>query len=80
MVFATWLVGYSIGQILIFTVRMNEVLFMGLKQAQLTAIVVLLACIPLVWILQGRAAGQTATVDAGESADEAPKTIGKDLG
>jgi len=80
MVFATWLVGYSVGQILIFAVRMNEVLFMGLKQAQLTAIVVLLACIPLVWILQGRAAGQAATVDAGESADEAPKTIGKDLG
>ncbi len=60
MVFATWLVGYSVGQILIFTVRMNEVLFLGLKQAQLTAIAVILACIPLVWILQGRAASAAA--------------------
>lgn len=54
MLFVTWLVVYSLGQILIFTQRMNEVLFYGLKQAQLTAIVVIIACIPIAWFLLGR--------------------------
>ena len=54
LLFATWLVIYSVGQIAIFTQRMNEVLFFGLKQAQLTAIVVIVACIPLVWYVLGR--------------------------
>lgn len=54
LLFATWIVLYSVGQILIFTQRLNEVLYFGLKQAQLTAIVVIIACIPLVWYLLGR--------------------------
>ena len=54
LLFATWLIGYSLGQLLIFFVRDNVVLLLGLKQAQLTAIVVLLACIPLVWYLRTR--------------------------
>jgi phosphatidylglycerol---prolipoprotein diacylglyceryl transferase len=54
LLFATWLAGYSLGQFLIFFVRDNVVLFFGLKQAQLTAIVVLLLCIPLVLYLRSR--------------------------
>lgn len=54
LLFATWLVGYSLGQFLIFFVRDNTVLYFGLKQAQLTASVVLLACVPLVWYLRWR--------------------------
>lgn len=61
MLFATWLVGYSLGQILIFFVRDNVVLFLGLKQAQLTAIVVLLFCIPLVWYIRSRERGEADT-------------------
>ena len=66
MLFATWLVGYSIGQFLIFFVRDNVVLYFGLKQAQLTAIVVLLLCVPLVLYLRSRSAdrGQPAESDS----------------
>jgi phosphatidylglycerol---prolipoprotein diacylglyceryl transferase len=66
-VFTTWLVTYSVGQILIFTTRMNDVVLMGLKQAQVTAIVVIIACIPLMWFLQGRE--PAAAVDAPNDAD-----------
>lgn len=66
MLFATWLVGYSLGQIAIFTARMNEVVFLGLKQAQITAIVVLLACVPLVWYLSGRDATYEDVADESE--------------
>jgi phosphatidylglycerol---prolipoprotein diacylglyceryl transferase len=54
MLFAIWLIGYSVGQFLIFFVRDNVVLFYGLKQAQLTALVVLVACVPLVLYLRSR--------------------------
>lgn len=79
-VFTTWLVTYSIGQILVFTTRMNEVVFMGLKQAQVTAIVVIIATIPLMWYLQGRepvtALGKTNSDEAApDGADEAAENF-----
>lgn len=52
--FLTWLVLYSISQIIIFTQRMNVILYFGLKQAQLTAIVVLIACIPFYLFIRSR--------------------------
>jgi phosphatidylglycerol:prolipoprotein diacylglycerol transferase len=66
--FATWLVTYSVGQILIFTQRMNDVVFMGLKQAQVTALVVIVLCIPLMWYLQGR---ESTPAGRGEDTEEA---------
>jgi phosphatidylglycerol:prolipoprotein diacylglycerol transferase len=68
LLFVIWLILYSLGQIVIFTQRMNEVLFLGLKQAQLTAIVVIVACIPLLWYLLGREPddGETEQIDEPE--------------
>ena len=62
--FIFWLIAYSCGQILIFTQRMNEVIFLGLKQAQLTAIVVIIACIPVAWYLSRRASRNLAAQPA----------------
>jgi phosphatidylglycerol---prolipoprotein diacylglyceryl transferase len=72
--FTFWLVGYSIGQIVLFTMRANDVLFLGLKQAQITAIVVILACIPLAWYLSRRATPEPVAetpVEPEESGDDA---------
>ena len=66
LLFATWLVIYSAGQFLLFFVRDNVVLYYGLKQAQLTAIAVVVACIPLVWYLLGRGSGVEKPEVAGE--------------
>ncbi len=50
MVFFIYIFSYSLSQILVFFVRDNEVIFAGLKQAQLTAIGVIIAAIILfVW-------------------------------
>ena len=48
--FALWLVLYSVGQFLLFFDRANVVVALGLKQAQLTALVVLAVTIPA-WLL-----------------------------
>jgi len=71
--FVFWLVGYSLGQLLLFTVRANEELFLGLKQAQLTAIVVIIACIPLAWYLSRRRNPEPAAmpVEPAERGDDA---------
>jgi phosphatidylglycerol:prolipoprotein diacylglycerol transferase len=45
--FALWLVAYSAGQFLLFFGRANAVVLLGLKQAQLTAIVVTAITIPV---------------------------------
>jgi len=37
MLFLTYIIGYSVGQIIVFFWRDNEIVFWGLKQAQLTA-------------------------------------------
>jgi phosphatidylglycerol:prolipoprotein diacylglycerol transferase len=49
--FALWLVLYSIGQFVLFFERANIVVLLGLKQAQLTAIVVVAVTVPayLTW-------------------------------
>jgi phosphatidylglycerol:prolipoprotein diacylglycerol transferase len=45
--FVVWLVLYSVGQFVLFFGRANVVVALGLKQAQLTAIAVVLLAIPL---------------------------------
>jgi len=49
--FVVWIVAYSVGQFLLFFARANTVILLGLKQAQLTAIVVVLVSVPawLIW-------------------------------
>jgi len=44
--FVLWAVVYSVGQFLLFFARDNSVVLLGLKQAQLTAIVVVLLAVP----------------------------------
>jgi phosphatidylglycerol:prolipoprotein diacylglycerol transferase len=48
--FVFWLVAYSAGQFLLFFGRANVVVLLGLKQAQLTAIVVIAVTLPVYWI------------------------------
>ena len=45
VLFFTYIIGYSVSQIIVFTWRDNEVIFLGLKQAQLTAIIVIIATV-----------------------------------
>ena len=49
--FTVWLVLYSVGQFFLFFGRANSVVLLGLKQAQLTAIVTVLLAVPayLLW-------------------------------
>lgn len=66
--FALWLVVYSIGQFLLFFDRANIVVLAGLKQAQITAIVVVAVAIPayLIWrriYLSGRSTNREAGQD-----------------
>ncbi len=63
MLFATYLIIYSIGQFAIFFLRDNEVLFWGLKNAQLTALVVLAVAAPLWWWLRGRGESEMAPAE-----------------
>lgn len=51
--FLVWLVAYSVGQFFLFFTRANTVVLFGLKQAQLTAIVVIAIAIP-VWLILSR--------------------------
>lgn len=48
--FALWLVVYSVGQFFLFFSRSNAIVWAGLKQAQITSVVVILATI-VVWLL-----------------------------
>jgi prolipoprotein diacylglyceryltransferase len=60
--FFTYIIGYSVSQIIVFTWRDNEVIFLGLKQAQLTAIAVIIAAVGVfltVFFRQRRSAGKT---------------------
>ena len=53
--FFTYIFGYSLSQIIVFVWRDNEVLLFGLKQAQLTAIgVILAAALVFAWFLKRR--------------------------
>ena len=51
--FTLWAVLYSVGQFLLFFARANSVVLLGLKQAQLTAIVVVVVTVPI-WLLWRR--------------------------
>ena len=53
MLFFVYVFGYSFSQLLVFFLRDNEILLLGLKQAQLTAIVVMLiTAVILVWFIK----------------------------
>ena len=55
ILFFMYLFGYSVGQIVVFTWRNNEIVLFGLKQAQLTAVVVILvAAATFVWFIKRR--------------------------
>jgi len=47
VLFFVYILGYSISQIIVFTWRDNEVVFLGLKQAQLTAIIVIIIAVAI---------------------------------
>ena len=62
VLFFTYIIGYSVSQIIVFTWRDNEVIFLGLKQAQLTAIAVIIVAVGVfltVFFRQRRSAGKT---------------------
>jgi phosphatidylglycerol:prolipoprotein diacylglycerol transferase len=55
ILFFTYIFSYSLSQIIVFIWRDNEIIFLGLKQAQITAIVVLMiAVIGLFWFIRRR--------------------------
>ena len=54
MLFFVYILGYSLGQIIVFVWRNNEVVFLGLKQAQLTAIGVIVVAVTIFLVLSGR--------------------------
>jgi phosphatidylglycerol:prolipoprotein diacylglycerol transferase len=47
LLFVTYLAVYSLGQVLIFFWRSNEIVALGLRQGQITAVLVLVLCLPL---------------------------------
>jgi phosphatidylglycerol:prolipoprotein diacylglycerol transferase len=49
VLFFIYIFGYSLSQILVFIVRDNEIILFGLKQAQLTAMGVIIAAALLFW-------------------------------
>ena len=52
ILFFVYIFGYALSQIIVFTWRDNEVVLLGLKQAQLTAaVVIILAAIAFIWFL-----------------------------
>jgi phosphatidylglycerol:prolipoprotein diacylglycerol transferase len=51
ILFFIYILGYSVSQIIVFTWRDNEVVFLGLKQAQLTAIGVILVAVIIFIVL-----------------------------
>ncbi|MBI4505732.1 MAG: hypothetical protein HY691_09380, partial [Chloroflexi bacterium] len=62
---------YSASQFILFFWRANEIVGFGLKQAQWTAIFVLLACVPFVWYL--RRAGASAPSPAAPARPRLPR-------
>jgi phosphatidylglycerol---prolipoprotein diacylglyceryl transferase len=61
ILFFVYIFGYSVSQIIVFIWRDNEVVLLGLKQAQLTAVVViLLAGCAFIWFLNRQTGNQTA--------------------
>ncbi len=60
MLFFVYILGYSLSQIIVFFWRDNEVLFLGLKQAQLTAIAVIIVSVAVFLVLLRRQRKSTA--------------------
>jgi phosphatidylglycerol:prolipoprotein diacylglycerol transferase len=54
LLFFYYIIGYSISQIIVFIWRDNEVVFLGLKQAQVTAIIVMIAAVAGFAIIRAR--------------------------
>jgi phosphatidylglycerol:prolipoprotein diacylglycerol transferase len=76
--FALWLVGYSLGQVALFFARQNTVVWLGLKQAQITALAVILVAVP-VWLWWRRIALsdlRTSSRQADRSPAEGPGVTG----
>jgi phosphatidylglycerol:prolipoprotein diacylglycerol transferase len=71
--FAMWLVVYSVGQFILFFWRANSVVLLGLKQAQITAVVVVILAVPayLAWrrynLTRADAGERTLSSGAGEA-------------
>ena len=65
ILFFTYIIGYSISQIIVFFWRDNEVVFLGLKQAQLTAIgVLVVAVVIFIWLIRRQNKSETV-IDKG---------------
>lgn len=58
---AIYLIGYSAGQFLLFFLRTEPLVLAGLKQAQVTALVVLIASVALFWWLRTHEESEPAT-------------------
>lgn len=54
VLFFVYIMGYSLSQIIVFIWRDNEVIFLGLKQAQLTAIAVIVVSVMVFLVLSRR--------------------------
>jgi phosphatidylglycerol:prolipoprotein diacylglycerol transferase len=54
LLFFYYIIGYSISQIIVFIWRDNEVVFLGLKQAQVTAIIVMIAAVAGFMVIYSR--------------------------
>jgi prolipoprotein diacylglyceryltransferase len=71
MLFFYYIIGYSISQIIVFIWRDNEAVFLGLKQAQLTAIGVIIAAVIVFLVIFLRQRKLKAKVETVETAKEA---------
>jgi phosphatidylglycerol:prolipoprotein diacylglycerol transferase len=54
ILFFVYILGYSLSQVIVFVWRDNEVIFLGLKQAQLTAIGVIIVAVTIFPVLSRR--------------------------
>ena len=73
LLFAVYLVGYSLGQFFLFFLRTEPLVALGLKQAQVTALVVLAAALVLLaWLLTHpeREGHETSAAHGGEDRRE----------
>jgi phosphatidylglycerol:prolipoprotein diacylglycerol transferase len=66
VLFFIYIISYSVSQILVFFVRDNEVIFLGLKQAQLTAIVTIIVAVAAFFVIRKRQQVQAVTSVATE--------------
>lgn len=68
--FVLWLVAYSVGQFVLFFGRANTVVLLGLKQAQITSIVVIAVIIPLYLLWRRHYLRESIADQKDESTDE----------